>query len=186
MKTQRICLFGGSFNPPHVCHVLITTWALSTLPIDKIWWIPTYSHAFGKNLLSFKKRIRLVKAATSLFDDRVAISEVEKTLGGESRTIDTLTSLREKFPTSEFSLLIGADILEETHKWKSWDRIVETTKIHVIGRSNHNTNSLPIVLPNVSSSALREAIANKNWEYCATRIPRLTLEIIQREGLFHE
>ena len=46
--TERIGLFGGSFNPPHVCHLLASICLLETGDFDQVWWLPVHVHAFAK------------------------------------------------------------------------------------------------------------------------------------------
>ena len=162
MSRRQVGLFGGSFNPPHVCHSLASVWALQTTPIEEVWWVPTYNHAFGKDLVSFEDRVEMCRLATDGLN-HVAISQIERELGGESRTFDTVKALREKHPDCDFSLIVGTDILAETHKWKNWDGLMEMVELVVVGRGGYledksSTNAPAFSLPQVSSTAVREAI----------------------------
>ena len=184
---RRVCLFGGSFDPPHVCHVLSTAWALSTLPLDELWWVPTYSHAFGKSLRPFEDRMAMCAAAISCFDDRVRVSDVERSIGGESRTLRTVETLLEQDGRSRISLLFGADIMSQTHRWEGWERLQQLTDIHVIGRGTHPLDGEPefaIILPDVSSSALRTALAQGDLAYAAARLPQRVLDLIVCNGWY--
>ena len=182
---KRVCLFGGSFNPPHIGHVLASAWAVRTLPIDVVWWMPTYQHAFGKDLARYDTRTALCEAAIQGIDG-IEVSHVERELGGESRTIDTLTHLRAAHKDHEFSLLIGSDILAETHAWKNWDAIERSTKIHVLGRAGFSPESASyaITMPQVSSTELRIALEAGDEAMCMPRLPREVFEIIRREELY--
>lgn len=163
MTRRQVGLFGGSFNPPHVCHALASVWALQTTPIEEVWWVPTYQHAFGKNLVSFEQRVEMCQLATRGLDS-VMISQIERELGGESRTYDTVLALRERHPDCDFSLIVGTDILGETHKWKNWDGLMEMVELVVVGRGgfleNKTDSQTPsFSLPQVSSTAVRRALA---------------------------
>ena len=184
----RICLFGGSFNPPHVCHVLATAWALSTLPIDRVAWMPTFAHAFGKELLPFEDRVRMVESAIALFAGGAFVLDVERELGGTSRTVDTLRVLRDRNPEATFSLLIGSDILAEVHKWKQWHRIEATTEVFVLGRGGHleDGETFEVVLPAVSSTGLRAALREGNRGYYLPRLPAAVAALIEAEGWYRE
>lgn len=160
---RHVGLFGGSFNPPHLCHTMTSLWAMHTHPLDEVWWMPTYQHAFGKSLLPFEDRVELCEKATRLLTN-VHISDVERQLGGESRTVDTVTHLRKVHPNTQFWLIIGSDILAETHKWKNWDGLMEMVNLVIIGRAGYEAHVRPemhvsFTLPGVSSTAIREALS---------------------------
>lgn len=163
----HIGLFGGSFNPPHVCHTLATHWVLQTHPVDEVWWIPTYQHAFSKDLVAFEHRRQMCEMALQDLD-RVQVSDVERQMGGESRTIDTVRALHERWPGHRFSLIVGTDLLEETHRWKNWRGLMELVDLIVIGRSGHTQDDDPesaeFRLPDISSTDTREALARGEYQ----------------------
>lgn len=133
---RRVGLFGGSFNPPHVCHTLATCWALQTGNLDEVWWLPTYQHAFGKDLVGFETRVAMCELALRDLN-RVKICTIERELGGESRTIDTVKALKARHPGDAYTLIVGADILAERHKWKNWEGLMELVSLKVIGRAGY-------------------------------------------------
>ncbi|MEC9397903.1 MAG: nicotinate-nicotinamide nucleotide adenylyltransferase, partial [Myxococcota bacterium] len=123
----------------------------------------TYQHAFGKNLVSFEQRVEMCQLATRGLDS-VMISQIERELGGESRTYDTVLALRERHPDCDFSLIVGTDILGETHKWKNWDGLMEMVELVVVGRGGFledktDSQTPSFSLPQVSSTAVRRALA---------------------------
>lgn len=155
---RNVGLFGGSFNPPHVCHTLATLWALQTQGLDEVWWIPTYQHAFGKDLVSFEHRLSMCERATRALG-QVKIQDIERRMGGESRTIDTVEVLLRENPGHRFSLIVGTDILKETHKWKRWDELMELVDLVVVGRKGHlDALDSEFSLPAVSSTGLRASL----------------------------
>lgn len=177
---RHICLFGGSFNPPHIGHVFAATWALQTLPIDEVWWMPVYAHAFGKDLLAWPNRLKLVRATLESLSERMKLCTVEAELGQESRTIDTLNHLQAQYPTHRFSLLVGSDILPEIPTWKDGERLQETVKIYAIGRSGYPAHvTEDLLLPNVSSTALRRAIQDGDHAHYTPRMARAARELIE-------
>jgi nicotinate-nucleotide adenylyltransferase len=183
---MRVALFGGSFNPPHVCHQMVAVWVVSTRAVEAVWFVPTYRHAFGKELVAFETRCELLARLLEPLGDWAAVSRIERELGRESRTIDTVRQLRATRPELELSLVVGADILLEAHKWKQWDELVATTPLHVIGRAGHDVpgRRFALELPDVSSTALRERLAAGDLEYCRERIPARVLERIVEGGLY--
>lgn len=186
---MRIGLFGGSFNPPHVCHILATAWVYETHELDEIWWIPTYHHAFDKDLESYDHRRRMCERAVEAYP-YVQIEDIERELGGRNHTIDTVRKLQSERPDDEFSLVVGSDILEEKDDWKEWDALVERVELVVVGRDEHASAGASDVssfaLPDVSSTRARRALNDRDWEWLEEWIPADVLEYIDREDLYRE
>ena len=197
---RAIGLFGGSFNPPHVGHTLATLWALQTGALDEVWWMPTYRHAFGKQLVGFEQRVALCELATRDLR-RVHILEIERELGGLSRTIDTVIELERRHPGARFTLIVGSDILAERHAWKDWEGLMRRVDLHVIGRAGHTEalkayrtaerrprrdSPLPeVILPEVSSTHVRELLAKApEDEALRAWLDAAVLEAIQRAGFY--
>src|SRR6478735_3989939 len=89
---RRVAIFGGSFNPPHVAHVLAVVYALSTAPIDEVLVVPVFHHPFSKELASFDERLAMCELALGWIP-RVVVSSVERDLGGSSLTLRTVEHL---------------------------------------------------------------------------------------------
>lgn len=184
---KKICVFGGSFNPPHICHTLAAVWATETLDIDEIWWVPVYEHAFGKQLLAWEHRLQMVRAAIDPFHKRMKLCTIEAEFKDESRTIDTLRALNKKHPNTDFSLLVGADLIEEIPSWKDGKTLQETVQIYTIGREGYDhSDASDLVLPNISSTALRRAISEERREFYASRISRAVVELIDEHTWYRE
>lgn len=159
----RIALYGGSFNPPHIGHVQVVSYVLSTSNVDAVWLLPTFQHAFGKALAPFEQRLEMCRLALRPFaPERAQASDIERTLGGESRTIDTVEALMEAHADSSFDLVIGADILEERHLWKRFDRLEQLCRFIVIGRRGYEVPAGFSAAPplfDVSATQLRSSLA---------------------------
>ena len=182
---MKIALFGGSFNPPHVAHVMAAVWVLSTRDVDEVWFVPTFIHAFGKNLEDFDRRCAMLELALAALEG-VTVSRVEQEIGTESRTIDTLTYLMEERSSDRFSIVIGADILLESDNWKCFDQLKEMAPFHVLGRSGVvvEGREFDLELPEVSSTEIRALLAQGSLEECADRVPRGVLDYISKHGLY--
>jgi nicotinate-nucleotide adenylyltransferase len=157
-----IAVFGGSFDPPHVSHVLCIAYVLSAEGVDSVLVVPTFEHALGKEAgASFEHRFAMMELATRDLH-RVHLSRMEATRGGTSRTLDTLEALTETHPGASFRLLIGADILGETSRWHRWDRITEIAPPIVVGRGGYDApRPDTVTLPEVSSTDLRQRLAER-------------------------
>jgi nicotinate-nucleotide adenylyltransferase len=159
---MEIALFGGSFDPPHVGHLLAASWVLLTEPIDELWFVPVFQHPFAKPMIaSFEERASLCEAAvSSLGLQRARVSRAEAQVGKDGRTVDLLEHLHRLHPGDSFALVMGSDILQETAHWKSWDRVQELARIIRVQRSGHELPEFrAAVLPAVSSTDLRARLA---------------------------
>ena len=74
--SRRIALYGGSFNPPHAGHLLVTAYVLATCEVDGLWLMPAFRHPFGKELAPFEDRVEMCRRIAGLFSGeagRIAI-----------------------------------------------------------------------------------------------------------------
>jgi nicotinate-nucleotide adenylyltransferase len=106
----RVAVFGGSFNPPHLGHVLACSLVLATEDLDRVLVVPAYQHPFAKALAPFDDRVAMCELAMGSLRG-VEVSRVEEELGGESRTLRTLEHLSQQHPDWQWHLIIGADVL---------------------------------------------------------------------------
>jgi len=180
----NVFVFGGSFNPPHVAHVLAVAYVLATELLDQVLVVPCYQHPFNKELAPFEHRFAMCERAMSILP-RTVVSRVEQELGGESRTLRTVEHLRALHPDWNLRLVVGADILLEGPRWLGFDRVVELAPPLILGRAGVRADGAPLpLLPDVSSSAIRAALARgKASELCAL-VPRDVLDYIARHGLY--
>ncbi len=183
-----IGLFGGSFSPPHVGHVLAAHYALLRWNLKKILIVPSYKHPFGKYLPDFDKRLLMCELAFEHLGEYVQVSDVERQLGGVSYTVDTVRELKRQFPEEEFRLLVGGDILPDTPKWREFDALVQMAPLLVIPRISDGEiqGGTPIeaALPDVDSTAIRRHIAEGGAPHGA--LPRRVFEYVKEHGLYQE
>lgn len=180
---MRIALYGGSFNPPHVGHLLVTAYVLATAPVDEIWLMPAYRHPFGKALAPFVDRVAMCERLAGIFRTGVSVTSVESEVGGEGHTIDTLEHLIERHPGWSFRLVIGSDILAEAPKWKAWDRVVELAPPIRVARGGHpHPDVSGPEMPDVSSSEVRRRLAAGVG--AEALVPREVLDYVRARGLY--
>ena len=181
---MRAALFGGSFNPPHVCHVQAVEWALSSGAVDRVVVVPCRRHAFDKALASFEHRREMACLAFAPLGEAVEVSDIEERLGGTSRTLDTLVALRQERPGWSWRLLIGTDILEEASRWYRFDDVARLAPPLVVGRSGFDGATGGMVLPNVSSSEIRCCV-RKGRDY-RDLVPESVALYIGKHRLYRE
>jgi nicotinate-nucleotide adenylyltransferase len=185
-----VALFGGSFNPPHLAHQMAMLVVLETEPVDELWMVPTFRHAFGKPLAPFADRLEMCRRAARPFGERVRVSEVERELGQErSRSYDTVIELGRRHPGASFRLVVGEDILAEREAWHRWDDLVALAPLIVLGRAGGapgpgapGAGQARLALPAVSSTEVRDRLAR--GESAVPLVPRAVMDYIAERGLY--
>jgi nicotinate-nucleotide adenylyltransferase len=181
---KEIALLGGSFNPPHVGHVMAAWWALATQGVQEVWLLPSYRHPFGKPLAPWEDRVRMCElAVAAIRGAHVCTAEAE--LADDplvGRTARTLEHLVAKHPGHRFALVVGTDLLPETGKWYRFDRVKELARIVVVGRQGYEAAAGAPSLPAISSTAIREAIAR--GEQVSGLVPLRVAEYIAARALY--
>ena len=130
---QRIGLLGGSFNPPHAAHLLITEIALKRLGLDRVWWLVTPGNPLKSNNHLMPLEARLEASRTLAADPRITVTAFEKDLPS-AFTAATLDYLRMRYPQTRFVWIMGADCLAQFHRWQQWRHIFETMPVAVVDR----------------------------------------------------
>lgn len=181
---HRVAVYGGSFNPPHVAHVLAAVYVLSTAPIDEVLVVPVYKHPFSKELAPYDDRLEMCRLAFSWIPG-ITVSTVERELDGESLTLRTLEHLRTTNPGWSMRLLIGADVIADLPKWHRFDRIAEIAPPIIVGRAGVVAEGAPMpILPRVSSTEVRDAIARGDMEQVSKLVPKDVLAHAASRGLY--
>lgn len=128
----RVGLLGGSFDPPHAGHALITRRALTELGLDRVWWLVTPGNPLKAEGPAPAAR-RMAAARAAMPDPRVEITDIEARLGLRY-TIDTLRALKRAYPGVRFVWLMGADNLAGFHRWRNWRGIAREMPIAAFSR----------------------------------------------------
>ena len=132
---MKIGLYFGSFNPIHIGHLVIANHIAEHSDLDQVWFVVTPHNPFKKksSLLDNYQRLELVYRATKDYD-KLKPSDIEFNLPQPNYTVNTLVHLQEKYPSHEFSLIMGEDNLKSFHKWKNYEVILENHDIYVYPR----------------------------------------------------
>jgi nicotinate-nucleotide adenylyltransferase len=138
---QAIGLLGGSFNPPHAAHRMISETALKRLGLDKVWWIVTPGNPLKRHseLAPIGERLRLCRALANT--RRIEVTDFETDLPS-AYTYSTLAFLRSRNPLVRFVWIMGADNLAEMEKWHRWREIFGLFPIAVVDRPGWRLKAL--------------------------------------------
>ncbi len=176
IKSRKTGLFFGSFNPVHAGHLIIANYIVQYSDLSEIWFVVSPQNPFKKrnSLLEDHNRLHLVNRAIEN-NNLLKASDIEFCMPKPSYTIDTLAFLAEKYPNSEFTIIMGSDNIINFHKWKNYLQILKHYNILVYPRPGSDKNpfenhpKVKIVdapLMEISSSFIRIAIKEgKNMDY---------------------
>jgi len=180
----RLGLLGGTFDPPHMGHLLLGAWALATGEVDALLLVPVWSHAFGKAARPFQHRLAMARRLAEELGPRAEASDLEASLGAPSRTIRTLEALGASRPEDTFRLVIGEDILSERTAWHRWEDVARLAPPLVAGRHGCKPegSGLEPRLPGVSSTEVRARLAA--GQEVARLVPAGVLDYLRQHDLY--
>jgi nicotinate-nucleotide adenylyltransferase len=187
---MEIALFGGSFDPPHVGHLLAAQYVLATEPVDELWLVPVFRHPLTKKAHApFEHRADLCGSLAALLGPRARVSRIEATLPGEGRTVDLLEHLHAQRPADRFALVLGSDLAAERAQWRRFTRIAELARVIELARGGFAGSAAEggeeaprVVLPEVSSSQVRALLAA--GRDASKLVPRAVLAAIEAAGTY--
>jgi nicotinate-nucleotide adenylyltransferase len=138
---QAIGLLGGSFNPPHEGHRLISQLALQRLRLDRLWWLATPGNPLKPAAGLAEMRTRIEAARALVRDPRIAVTGFEAQIGSRY-TYQTLLWLKRRAPGAHFVWIMGADNLRQFHRWRRWRDIIDLVPILVVDRPGSTLRAL--------------------------------------------
>jgi nicotinate-nucleotide adenylyltransferase len=135
---MKIAIFSGSFDPPHNGHLTVANYLCENEDFDEVWFTVTpHNPLKEKRALSpVGARIAMVELAIEHYP-KFRICDIECSLPKPSYTINTLTTLQERYPQHTFTLVIGADNWANLTHWKDYRRIVDEFNIMIYPRDGY-------------------------------------------------
>ncbi len=130
-----IGLFGGSFNPPHIAHLVVAEVVRDQFGLNEVWWIPTAAppHKPGEELVAVEHRLEMTRRVVES-NAAFRICDLEVQREGVSYTVDTLRVLQDMHSETDFALLLGSDSLDYFGEWHRPDEIAERVPLIVYKR----------------------------------------------------
>jgi nicotinate-nucleotide adenylyltransferase len=184
---MKIALYFGSFNPIHIGHLIIASYAVKETDVDQVWFVVSPQNPFknSASLLNEYQRLHLIRSAID-GEKNLRASSVEFNLPKPSYTVDSLAYLKEKYPEYFFSILMGSDSFQNLHKWKNYEVIKNNYQIYIYKRPGFEITEpcgpkiqlLDVPLLEISSTHIRDLIKNKkSIRYLVPDIVKEEIEI---------
>jgi len=195
LVTNRIGVFGGTFDPPHIAHLIIADDARERLSLSRIVFLPAFvpPHKSDQQLSAFHDRVEMVRAATD-DNELFEVSTLEGDLNPPSYTVQTLSHMRKQLhPNAELHLIIGSDSLIELDSWHEPRRIVSYAKLVIYPRPGFPLkppawidSDRIVILESpelqISSTILRQRVRDgRSIRYF---VPEAVFQLISRKGLY--
>jgi nicotinate-nucleotide adenylyltransferase len=136
MKTG---LFFGSFNPVHCGHLIIAEYFATHTDLEEIWFVVSPHNPLKEQtgLIDANHRLNMVELAI-MNNNHFKVCDIEFQLSTPSYTVDTLNSLKKKYPLTEFIVIIGSDSLAKLDQWKDYKKLLEYFQFFVYPRKRSN------------------------------------------------
>lgn len=149
-----IALFGGSFDPPHLGHVLAAAWARWRGGAERVWVLPSANHPYAKNLSPWEQRWRLCQLAFAGMPF-VELRDDERRSTGY--TVDLVELLQREHPGHRWLLVGGTDTARDLPNWRRGAELARMVSVLRVPRGGFDAD--PQALPAISSSLVRERLA---------------------------
>ena len=198
---MRVGLLGGTFNPPHIGHLVCAQEAWAQLGLDRVLLVPVFSppHKEADGDPGVEVRVALCEAAVA-GDERLGVSRAEADVPGRSYTVDTLNRLHDARPEDQLTFIVGGDMAASLPEWREPQAILELCTIGAATRDGVGREELlerlDTELPgaadrirffdmpriDVSSTLIRRRVAA--GEPVRYLVPDAVAAQIEREGLY--
>jgi len=167
---DKIAIIGGSYNPPHVAHVLAANYTALTSDFDQVRIIPTYVHSSKTNLIDFNHRLKMCELAFGYIPNLI-INPIERYLPTPSLTINTLKALHDQ-QKADYRFVIGSDILFNLNLWEDIETVFKLAPPFILGRIGYESPEIKsdISLPNISSTHIRELLKSSKYNEELTKV----------------
>jgi nicotinate-nucleotide adenylyltransferase len=190
---MKIGLYFGSFNPIHIGHLIIANHVLNETDLQRVWFVVSPQNPFkpSSTLLKEYDRLHLVQKAIDP-DDRLHASNIEFSLPRPSYTVQTLAYLAERYPSYEFSIVMGSDSFQNLPKWKNAEVIIQNYPILVYKRPGFEVDNrfgarvtfMDAPLLEISATHIRELVQQgKSIRYL---VPEVVEKEIIASGFFRK
>jgi nicotinate-nucleotide adenylyltransferase len=186
---KKVCIFGGTFNPPHIGHLIMANEVYHALDFDEIRFMPNAKppHKEATQLATGEQRLHMLELAVEPFS-YFTVESLEIVRGGLSYSFDTIMELQKQEPQTQFSFLIGADMIAYLDQWYKIDELVKHIQLIGVRRPGYDEKSAyPVTiidapLIDLSSTMLRNRL--QQGKDVSLFIPESVQSYIRQEKLY--
>ena len=164
MTSLRLGLFGGTFDPPHLGHLIVAQDVFEALGLERLLFVPagTPPHKTDKVISPAPLRLEMVRAITA-GNDAFGVSEVELSREGPSYTVDTLSHYRDLYPEAEIFFILGADQAAAFDTWQDPEKVASLATLVVMARAGAAVpvggfSAVPVTRVDISATEVRERV----------------------------
>ncbi len=187
---MRLGVFGGSFDPVHVGHLIVAEAAADILQLEKILFVPARVQPFkiGQHSASAEDRVAMLQLAIAE-NPRFSLDRREIERAGPSYTVDTLRELHSETPQDELFLLVGADAAWDLPRWHDAELLTRYANLIALSRPGLEipdfemiSEAVDVPAINLSATHIRQSISKGvSLRYL---LPSAVLEYIESNGLY--
>lgn len=182
---QRICLFGGTFNPVHNGHVALAKSVYRQFELDQMILMPSYiSPHKCPDILDAAHRIQMVQMSISHLEGSISVSNYEIENETVSYTYQTLAHYRSLYPDAALFFLTGTDIFATIETWKNWQELFDYANFIVVNRKEKSYEDMVKEIPEslvgrIHKGSTAETLSGSIYFYEMDEIPVSSTEIRQ-------
>lgn len=185
---KRVGILGGTFDPPHIGHLLIAEEVRLALSFDEVWFIPTNVPPHkNKEITDVKDRIEMLKRAIQNHPN-FKINTIEIKRSGKSYTFDTIQQLKKNYQNNNFYFIIGGDMVENLPKWHKIDELIDLVTFVGVNRpgftlcSPYPITAVEVPSIDISSTLIRRRLKNHNT--ARYLLPNSVYDYIKEYGIY--
>lgn len=193
-----IAIYGGAFSPPTVAHVEVAKRIADLPSISDVWVVPSYTHRFKGGSDNYHDRLELCRLAFDRFNIKISVRQIDYAVanrGGDGSTRSVMEYLQTEYKDYDFRMVIGQDNAESMDTWKDPEWLMTNVKFIILPRGGCDPVSgwytdPPHLLLNdftgmtMSSSSVRLAIQNDDWDTVNSSVPPKVYDEIKRTGAY--
>lgn len=186
---KKVGLFGGTFNPPHIGHLIMANEVYAALDLAEVRFMPNAiaPHKEVSKSATNEQRLRMVELSIADIP-YFSVERFEMERGGVSYTYDTMKAMREREPDVAFYFIIGGDMIDSLHTWYRIDELLELVQFVGVKRpgseakTSYNVQMVEAPEINLSSTFIRNRVQRKGS--LQFLLPPAVETYIRKEGLY--
>lgn len=191
-STSNIGLLGGTFDPPHLGHLIVADQVLNALALDLVLLVPAnkpWQKAGTRSITAAERRLEMTQVAVG-DSSGLQVSDIELELGGPSYTSVTLEALQNVHPDAEWRVIVGADAAAGLDSWHNVEKLRTQAEVVVVNRpgadfqppTGWQWDLVEIPAVNISGTGLRRRVAQGHSIRFLT--PEPVIERIKKWSLY--